>query len=155
MKILDNQSKINQLQKEVQEFLRLFGVLEQNQTPCGYPINITQAHALQELSNVDKLTQQQLSEILRIDKSTTSRLVEKLILKGFASRDINIENRRQYYISLTSQGRYISNEISKKRNDKYEGVLQNIENKEQEQVLKALNILSKSLLKFKNEENNT
>lgn len=155
MKILDDQSKINQLQKEVQEFLRLFGVLEQNQTPCGCPINITQAHALQELSNVDKLTQQQLSEILRIDKSTTSRLVEKLILKGFASRDINIENRRQCYISLTSQGRNISNEISKKRNDKYEGVLQNIENKEQEQVLKALNTLSKSLLKFKNEENNT
>lgn len=147
-----NQSKINQLQKGVQQFVRRFGALEQHQTPCGFPINVTQAHALQELSNVDKLTQHELSGILGINKSTTSRLVEKLVQKGFVSRDINTENRRQCFIYLTDKGREVNKKITQKRNDKYEKLLGKMDVKEQDQVLNALHILSTSLLELKDEE---
>ena len=126
-----NQKKIIQLQKVVQQFVRRFGALEQNQTPCGFSINVTQAHALQELSNVDKLTQDELSRILGINKSTTSRLVEKLVQKGFASRDINAENRRQCFIYLTDKGREVNKKITQKRNEKYGKLLGKIDVKEQ------------------------
>lgn len=98
------------------------------------------------------MTQDELSRILGINKSTTSRLVEKLVQKGFASRDINAENRRQCFIYLTDKGREVNKKITQKRNEKYGKLLGKIDVKEQVQVLNALHILSAALLELKDEE---
>jgi DNA-binding MarR family transcriptional regulator len=41
--------RMEALRSEVRQFIRLFGLLEQNRTPCGYELSVSQAQALQEL----------------------------------------------------------------------------------------------------------
>ena len=43
------QEAIIELRNTVQQFVRLFGLLEQTVTPCGFPLSTSQVYALQEL----------------------------------------------------------------------------------------------------------
>ncbi|UFJ41128.1 MarR family transcriptional regulator [Brevibacillus humidisoli] len=137
------------LQQQIQQFIRLFGVLEQNKTPCGAPINITQAHALHELSSAGAITQQELANRLYIDKSTTSRLIDAFVKKGFVLRTTNPHNRRETLISITDQGRRANDQVEKRRRAKYQKILDGIPLDKQPEVLSALSHLIQSLKKEK------
>jgi DNA-binding MarR family transcriptional regulator len=134
-----------QLQQHIQRFIRSFGALEQNKTPCGFPMNLTQAHALQEISLTEGITQQQLADKLMIDKSTVSRIIETFVRKGFVQRTVNPNNRRETILSLTAQGARIHAKIDELRKRKYRHVLDGIPDHKRAQVLEALEYLNKSL----------
>lgn len=74
------------LQEAVARFVRAFGLHQPDQTPCGRPIPVSEAHALGELARDGALRQSELSHRLRLEKSTTSRLVTQLINRGWAER---------------------------------------------------------------------
>ena len=57
--------------------------------------------ALEELE-VEKLTVWQLSNKLRLETSTVSRLVDKLV-KGLIYREVNEKNRRELFLHLTEK----------------------------------------------------
>ena len=99
------------LQHQVQAFIRQFGLLEQEHTPCNFPLSPSQAHALQVLRQRSTSTQSQLAEQLHLEKSTVSRLVNHLVEQGWVERTINPESRREVLLSLTSQGRTVSQEV--------------------------------------------
>lgn len=142
---MEHQDKVIILQQEIQKFIRLFGALEQNKTPCGFPINITQAHALYELSKVEKMTQNELSEKLMIDKSSVSRLVDTFVKKGFIERSSNPDNRREMFVFLTEKGKRTNNKINQLRRNKYESLLSGIPKEKQEEVVETLLLLNQAL----------
>ncbi|WP_220500084.1 MarR family transcriptional regulator [Thermomonospora cellulosilytica] len=76
----------HELQDAVARFVRSFGLLQPDRTPCGRPIPPSEAHALGELARAGELRQVDLVCRLRLEKSTTSRLVGQLVSRGWVVR---------------------------------------------------------------------
>ena len=68
------------LRRSIQRFVRAFGLLAGDQTPCGQPLAPSHAHALLVLlerecvAPANALKQQELASALGLDKSSITRL---------------------------------------------------------------------------------
>src|SRR4051812_48217696 len=73
---------VDELRRSIQTFVRSFGLLAANETPCGKPLATSHAHALMflfECAREDRLpTQQELGRALGIDKSNVARLCRRM-----------------------------------------------------------------------------
>lgn len=134
-----------ELQRRVQKFIRSFGLLAQDHTPCGRPLPTSQAHALQVIGQCGELTQQMLAERLNLDKSTTSRLVLQLVERGWAIKEVNPRDRRETLLQLSAQGQVVLGEIQQASADKYHALLKRIPLEKRPQVLEALDLLTEAL----------
>jgi hypothetical protein len=74
------------LQQEMIGFIRAFGLLSSDRTPCGQPMAPSDAHALTEIVSDGGLTQRELVDRLRLDRSSVSRLVDRLAVRGWVER---------------------------------------------------------------------
>src|SRR6187549_3310855 len=74
------------LRTSIQRFVRSFGLLNGDQTPCGMALSPSQAHALMALLDRERRgetsTQQDLVKVLGVDKSNVTRLCAKLLQTG-------------------------------------------------------------------------
>jgi DNA-binding MarR family transcriptional regulator len=93
------------LQAQIAAFVRAFGLHQPDQTPCGQPIPVSEAHAIGELDRDGPLTQQELARRLRLEKSTVSRLVGQLITRGWVQRGKCDGDARLVWLELTDAGR--------------------------------------------------
>lgn len=134
------------LQEQIQAFIRGFGLVDrEHRTPCGQPIPTSQAHALQVLGQGAPLTQQMLAEELRLDKSTTSRLVSQLIDRGWVERSINPGDRREFLLTLTEQGMMVRNQVTRAAATKFEALWAVIPEEKKAQVLESLGLITDAL----------
>ncbi len=70
------------LQERMISVIRAFGLHRPDQTPCGRPVSVAEAHALMELTREAPLLQKDLASRLRLEKSTVSRLVGAMERRG-------------------------------------------------------------------------
>jgi DNA-binding MarR family transcriptional regulator len=82
------------------DFVRAAGLLQLDQE-----VSMSQAFALHELDTDTPLSQRDLAERLRLEKSTVSRLAAELERKGLVVRERDPANRRLYRLRLTDAGR--------------------------------------------------
>ena len=75
-----------------------------------------------------------LNERMVTKMSNTTRLVDKLILKGFVDRITCPSNRRKVEINITSEGNKVLNKMDIAMNKAEKSVLKNISEKELEQL---------------------
>ncbi len=68
-----------QLQQLMQTVIREWGLVRIDQAPCGQPMSPSMAHAIQLLAHSPSSAQRALAAQLRLDKSTTSRLVSEFV----------------------------------------------------------------------------
>ena len=68
------------------QLVRSLGLHKPDETPCGQPISVAEAHALLEIEREPGLTQNGLASHLRLEKSTVSRIAGMLEQRGFISR---------------------------------------------------------------------
>lgn len=130
------------LREQIQTFVRQFGLLEQEHTPCHVPLTPSQAHALQVLGPAERLTQYQLAAQLRLEKSTVSRLVQSLVERGWVKRTINLDNRREVLLTLTDAGQTSFEEVQAHAVAKYHRMWSRIPEDRRAQVLGALATLN-------------
>lgn len=77
-----------------------------------FGITIGQLPFLSELLWLDTpITQDALSKTLFIDPAATARALEQLEAKGFVSRKVNPDNRRQKLVRATDKARWIKGEL--------------------------------------------
>ena len=81
------------------------GFLQPDQSVAGHPVSLSQAFALHELDTDTPLSQRDLAERLRLEKSSVSRLVAEMHRKGLVVRERDPDNHRQHRLRLTEQGR--------------------------------------------------
>src|SRR5687768_10335985 len=81
------------------------GLLQPDQAVPGQPVSMSQAFALHELDTRTPLSQRDLAERLRLEKSTVSRMAADLERKGLHVRERDPDNRRLYRLRLTDKGR--------------------------------------------------
>jgi DNA-binding MarR family transcriptional regulator len=142
---LDNPSLL-ELRLNVQKFIRLFGLLEQTVTPCGFPLSLSQVYALQELENAT-LSVSELADRLHLERSSVSRLVDVLVKGNFVNRIINENNRREMIISLTDKGQRSIRQVREQSIHFYESVLTDLSVHEQQMIIKGFKIFTAELLR--------
>lgn len=139
--------KEEELRRAVQAFVRNFGLLNQDATPCGQPMSPSQAHALQVLGESESLTLQGLADCLHLDKSTASRMISQLVARQWVRRVQNPENRREVLLGLSEQGETVLADIMTSSDTMYRSILGHIPVDQHEQVLEALRLLTAAVKK--------
>jgi len=72
---------------------------------CCHDVSVTQCYALEALVMRGELTLNELAHDLYLDKSTTSRVVDALVAKGYAERRPHPQDGRAVAITPTRPGR--------------------------------------------------
>ncbi len=133
------------LQERMIALIRAFGLHKPEETPCGRPVSVAEAHSLMELSRVETLVQKELASRLRLEKSTVSRLVGMLEGRGWVERSRSPEDGRALELRLTEAGRRTGEDIAEARRAKFARVLEAIPEEERESVLESMRILEEAM----------
>ncbi|MFB9876465.1 MarR family winged helix-turn-helix transcriptional regulator [Planobispora siamensis] len=138
-------SEAADLQEAVARFVRAFGLHQPDRTPCGTPVPVSEAHALGELAREGELRQVELVHRLRLEKSTTSRIVAQLVRRGWAERAAAPGDGRGVLLRLTAEGHQAAERLAEARRTRFDAALDRIPAGEREAVMRALAVLTKAV----------
>ena len=139
-------SEGDELQRRLIAFVRAFGLHQPDETPCGAPIPVSEAHALTVLAGGDQggMSQTDLGRWLRLGKSTVSRLVDQLEARGWVLRQPGGDDSRRRLVVLTAEGRKAADDIGGRRAARMGRLLERIPEAERPAVLAALDVLAEA-----------
>ena len=126
------------LHELLMDVVRAAGLLQPDQTVAGHPVSLSQAFALHELDTDTPLSQRDLAERLRLEKSSVSRLAAEMERKGLLVRERDPDNNRQYRLRLTDQGRAIHAQMRTTFHEQYECWVTAMTRSERAALLKGL-----------------
>ncbi len=133
------------LQDTMVALVRAFDLHQPEQTPCGEPVPVSQAHALMELARDRALPQHELGGRLRLQRSTVSRLVAQLERRGWVCRDRHEGDARVAMLSLTTAGRAAADQLATARAAKFAELLAAIPDTDRGTVRAGLAVLVEAL----------
>ncbi|UUH75408.1 MarR family winged helix-turn-helix transcriptional regulator [Bacillus altitudinis] len=137
------------LRSDIKKMIIITGVFESQGLPNGpfeKPLPTSQMMALEEME-MEKLTVWQLSNKLRLETSTVSRLVDKLVKKGLVYREVNEKNRRELFLHLTEKGHITVNRLREQSLTFYQRILNNLSESEQKIVVDGFELFIDSISK--------
>lgn len=79
---------------------------------CCYDISVTQCYALEALAERGPSRSHALADALMLDKSTTTRVVDALVRKGYVARQPDPDDARAVSLYLTEEGRSLYEKIN-------------------------------------------
>lgn len=130
------------LQHELMGFIRAFGLLGQETTPCGQPMAPSDAHALTEIADGGR-TQRALVDALRLDPSSVSRLVDRLVRRGWVERSAG-PDRRTVGLGVTDDGRAVADALAVARRDRFAALLAAVPADSRRAVVDAIAVLARA-----------
>lgn len=133
------------LRHSSREMIRELGFLEYEKYYLG--LTPSQVHALIEVDLRGVITSLKLAEFLRLDKSTISRLVKALFIKGLVEIHDNPDDDRSKLIKCSAGGLQIIKEINAKAFSQVKLALSNLTEEEHKMIEKAMGLYSRSLRK--------
>jgi DNA-binding MarR family transcriptional regulator len=133
------------LQEHMVALVRAFGLHRPEETPCGKPIAVAEAHALMDLAQHAPLAQHDLATRLRLEKSTVSRLVSNMEQRGWVARSRSQEDGRVLLLRLTDAGRKQAGELAQARQAKFACVLAAIPAEQRPLVVEMLGVLVEAM----------
>ena len=133
-----------ELMESVVGFVRSFGLHKPDQTSCGQPATIAEAHALMDLAASGSMRQGELASRLKLEKSTVSRLVRQMETHGWIQRSSDRNDGRAILIRLTRQGRETANLLARARQEKFARIISAIPEAKRLMVVEAISILERA-----------
>lgn len=124
--------------------VRNLGILEKSDVSCC-GVTIAQCHALVEIGRNQKLSLNELADLLGLDKSTMSRTINHLVDADLVKREIDEENRRYISIQLTTKGTEVYQSIEDNMQTYYSNIYKSIPKDKRLQVIESLELLVKSI----------
>lgn len=94
-----------------------------------------------EIGRDEPLSQGELAKLLRLDKSTVSRLVRLLEDRGWLNRDRAVHDGRVAQLTLTSAGRAAERDLATARAARFAAVVAHIPTNERATVLCSIDTL--------------
>ena len=128
-------------QEQMVQLVRSLGLHKPDETPCGQPVSIGEAHALLEIAGEPGLTQNGLAARLRLEKSTVSRIAGMLEGRGWIRRVRDERDARFVRLHLTRRGINAGATIAASRRAKFEGIFGAIPAHRRDAVLESLSLL--------------
>ena len=92
------------------ELVRIYQFRDRDRI-CCYDISVTQCYAIEALITHSPMTVNALAAHLYLDKSTTSRVLDALERKGYATRSHDPEDGRAIRLQATAKGRALHKKI--------------------------------------------
>jgi DNA-binding MarR family transcriptional regulator len=129
------------LEGRIVAFVRAFGLLRPDETPCGAPLPVSEAHALAVLAADGPRAQTELARELRLTKSTVSRLVDQLERRGWVARHPGKVDARRREVALTDEGAKVAAGVAEARARKLDALLARLPAADRPVVLAALDAL--------------
>ncbi|MEX1173065.1 MAG: MarR family transcriptional regulator [Chloroflexota bacterium] len=129
------------LQGRITAFVRAFGLLQPDETPCGRPIPVSEAHALAELDRDGPLPQHELGARLHLEKSTVSRLVDQLEGRGWLTGCRRDGDGRVVWLELTEAGRTAAAGLAAARAARFNRLLEAVPPDQRQTLLDSLDTL--------------
>jgi MarR family 2-MHQ and catechol resistance regulon transcriptional repressor len=99
------------LHAAVSDLVRIYQFRDRDKI-CCYDVSVTQCYALEVLAERGPSRSQALAEALRLDKSTTTRVVDALVRKGYVERLPDPEDARAVSLRITREGRKLYEKIN-------------------------------------------
>lgn len=130
---------VRTIRKASREMVRELGLLE---LPA---MTMPRCHALIELADRGSMTVAQLAEVLRLDKSTTSRVVSRLEKEGLIQSRTNAADRRQKPLFLTESGQVEAERLHQQSDLQVGAALATLSATERHAVQEGLAIYAKAL----------
>jgi YD repeat-containing protein len=145
------------LRTSIQSFIRAFGLLAGDQTPCGVPLTPTHAHGLTALLDRERRdvvsSQQDLVSVLGVDKSNVARLCAKMIEAGHLLQSESPEDGRTWQLSLTPKGRRLAERVEDASRWRFEQVLAALPSKAtRNAAIRSLDLLNQAIIETRRME---
>ena len=99
------------LQQAVADLVRVYQFRDRDRI-CCHDVSVTQCYALETLVEHGPMRLSALAERLFLDKSTTSRVVNTLVRKGYVEQRADATDGRAMLISPTRQGQRLCARIT-------------------------------------------
>jgi DNA-binding MarR family transcriptional regulator len=129
-------AEASRLHALLMELIRAAGLL-QSDGPA-HTLSLSQAFALHELDTGTGLSQRDLAERLRLEKSSVSRLAAEMERNGFLVRERDPDDQRQYRLRLTDEGRAQHAAMRTNFHERYEQWVTHMTAAERAALLKGL-----------------
>lgn len=101
-------------------------------------ITLPQYRLLVVLFNNGPLKLATLAEQLGVNPSTATRMIDRLIATGLASRQINPSSRREVVVELTSAGAHVVTQATSRRRDEIAGIVARMPDHHRRDLVTAL-----------------
>jgi len=125
-------------------FVRGFGLLQPDRTPCGQPLPVSEAHAMVEIAREGSIRQLELTRRLRLEKSTVSRLVANLVGRGWVQRRAADGDGRGVLLVLTDAGAAAAARQADARRARLTALLSHVPDDQRAAVVRALQTLAEA-----------
>src|SRR5688572_5102113 len=122
----DIQRDAQALQAAVADLVRVYQYRDRDRI-CCHDVSVTQCHALELLVERGPQRSQALAAGLRLDKSTTTRVVDALVRKGYAERQSDPDDARALSLRATRSGRALYQRIHADLIDQQEALLADLD----------------------------
>ena len=132
------------LRELLRTLIRKLGVLERSEAGCC-DMTLSQCNALIEIGRAGVLSVNQLADKLNLDKSTISRVSDKLVLDGLLLRQEDPNDRRYVVLKLTKQGMQSYTNLEQRMNAYFEQVMAGVDPAERAAMLRGLQTLAAAL----------
>lgn len=143
---MEKVNEIKNLRETIRWIEKYLGVLGKSQASCCGS-TLGQCYAIVEIGRASQMTLNELANILNVDKSTASRVVNSLVNEGLVERESASEDRRYVSIQLTEKGTKIFEEVEGNMYTYFVQVYDAIPKEKQSQVIESLGILGEALKK--------
>ncbi len=140
-----NSHLIQQIRKFSRVLVRELDAVKGSYLESG--LTLSQCHVLFELDAHGAMHLMELSDVLLMDKSNTSRSVKKLVGLGLIKSKKVATDHRQKLFSLTAQGRKILQSVTTRADAQVHSALQNLSPDQGRSVVDGLSLYSKALTK--------
>lgn len=145
------ESESKQFREQIRILERQLGLLKKNNTNSScQSVTLTQCHALVEIGRAKKISLKNLSTILSLDTSTTSRTVDSLVKKEYVQRISASTDRRSIEISLTNKGNKLFEDIESSMDFEFSNIYTLLPKEQRKQIGEALNTLIDAFNNYKN-----
>jgi MarR family 2-MHQ and catechol resistance regulon transcriptional repressor len=114
------------LHSAIADLVRLYQFRDRDKI-CCHDISVTQCYALEVLVERGPQRSQALADALRLDKSTTTRVVDALVRKGYAERLADAEDARAVSLRVTRSGRALYARINNDLIDQQQALLEDLD----------------------------
>ncbi|WP_266168828.1 MarR family winged helix-turn-helix transcriptional regulator [Dyella subtropica] len=114
------------LHAAVSDLVRVYQFRDRDKI-CCYDISVTQCYALEALVERGPCRSQALAEVLMLDKSTTTRVVDALVRKGYAARLPDPVDARAVSLEVTPAGRKLYEQINAELIEQQVALLRDLE----------------------------
>lgn len=130
----------------LQKAVRTFQILEREQIKV-HGFTYSQCYILLEIYRYQNLAINEISEKMRLDISTITRIMNKLVRDGLILKNRSVHDKRIVEAVLTEKGKAIALQLQSSIEDYYKDVISNLPRGHVREVMRGVELLVSALEK--------